>query len=185
MQVYRNPPMLPNLSGLKLEYAIVQIYSKDAGQREVEIGFNVGQGTQDIGFRNTINILFDASPSVKVTLNVKDDDGSPTMASFLITDGIERILDDSVQTIGNADIRLGGAQRNLVSNFGGIKTSIRFLLHWWEFIHCLQEGLQLMMNTRIFSFNHRSIVQMENMCYCLPESTMLHLPGDRNTFPKK
>src|SRR5207249_7832397 len=58
MQIYRNPPMLPNLSGLKLEYAILQMYSKDAGQREVEIGFNVGQGTQDIGFRNTINILF-------------------------------------------------------------------------------------------------------------------------------
>ncbi len=58
MQIYRNQPMLSHLSGLKLEYAILQFYSKDAGQREVEIGFNVGQGTQDIGFRNTINILF-------------------------------------------------------------------------------------------------------------------------------
>ena len=105
--------MLPNLSGLKLEYAILQIYSKDAGQREVEIGFNVGQGTQDIGFRNTINILFNISPSVKVTLHVKDDDGSPAMASFLITDGIERMLDDSVQTIANADFRLAAAQEDL------------------------------------------------------------------------
>ena len=43
MQIYRNPPLLPNLSGLKLEYAILQIYSKDAGQREVEIGFNIGR----------------------------------------------------------------------------------------------------------------------------------------------
>jgi len=84
MQVYRNRPLLPNLSGLGLEYAVVQIYSKDAGQREAEIGFNIGQGTQDIGFRNTINILFDIRPSVKVTLQVKDDDGSPAMASFLM-----------------------------------------------------------------------------------------------------
>jgi hypothetical protein len=113
MQIYRNPPMLPNLSGLKLEYAILQIYCKDEGQREVEIGFNVGQGTQDIGFRNTINILFKSIPSVKVTLHVKDDDGSPSMASFLITDGIERILDDSVQTIANADFRLAAAQEDL------------------------------------------------------------------------
>ena len=113
MQIYRNPPMLPNLSGLKLEYAILQIYCKDEGQREVEMGFNVGQGTQDIGFRNTINILFNSIPSVKVTLHVKDDDGSPSMASFLITDGIERILDDSVQTIGNADFRLTAAQEDL------------------------------------------------------------------------
>ena len=65
MQLYRNRPMLPHLSGLKLEYAILQIYSKDAGQREVEVGFNVGQGTQDIGFRNTVNILFSITPSVK------------------------------------------------------------------------------------------------------------------------
>jgi hypothetical protein len=56
--------LLPNLSGLGLEYAVVQIYSKEAGKREVELGFNIGQGTQDIGFRNTINILFDVSPSV-------------------------------------------------------------------------------------------------------------------------
>jgi len=113
IQIYRSPPMLPNLSGLKLEYAIVQIYCKDSGEREVEMGFNVGQGTQDIGFRNTINILFNSIPSVKVTLHIKDDDGSPSMASLLITDGIERILDDSVQTIANADFRLVAAQEDL------------------------------------------------------------------------
>src|SRR6188768_1815723 len=88
MQMYRNRPMLSHLSGLKLEYGILQIYCKDAGQREVEMGFNVGQGTQDIGFRNTINILFNSRPSVKVNLNIKDENGSPTMASLLITDGI-------------------------------------------------------------------------------------------------
>ena len=121
MQIYRNRPMLPTLSGLELEYAILQIYSKDAGQREVEIGFNVGQGTQDIGFRNTINILFTSSPSVKVTLNVKDDDGSPAMASFLITDGIERVLDDSILTIANADRRMALAQRDWLSMFSSPK----------------------------------------------------------------
>src|SRR6266498_783315 len=105
MQMYRNRPLLPNLSGLKLEYAVLQIYSKDAGQREAEIGFNIGQGTQDIGFRNTINILFNIHPSVKVVLHVKDDDGSPTMASFTITDGIERVPDDST-----TDYRLRRAQ---------------------------------------------------------------------------
>jgi len=110
IQLYRNRPMLPNLSGLKLEYAVLQVYSKDAGQREVEIGFNIGQGSQDIGFRNTINILFNISPSVKVTLCVKDDDGAPAMASFLITDGIERILDDSVHTIEKTEFRLIAAQ---------------------------------------------------------------------------
>src|SRR5215204_3699363 len=121
MEIYRNRPMLPTLSGLKLEYVILQIYSKDAGQREAELGFHVGQGTQDIGFRNTVNILFNIEPSVKVTLNVKDDDGSPTMASLLITDGIERVLDDSILTIRNADARTGAAQREWLPVFSGFK----------------------------------------------------------------
>ena len=121
MQIYRNRPMLAHLSGLKLEYAILQLYSKDAGQREIEIGFHVGQGTQDIGFRNTVNILFNSQSSVKVTLNIKDDDGSPGMASFLITDGIERVLDDTLKTIQKADVRVGGAQREWITMFGSAR----------------------------------------------------------------
>ncbi len=109
--IYRNRPLLPNLSGLRLEYAVVQIFSKDAGKREAGIGFNVGQGTQDIGFRNAIPILFDVSPSVKVTLDVKDEDGSPAMASFLITDGIERIRDDSTTNLWKMDFHIAAARR--------------------------------------------------------------------------
>lgn len=111
LQMYRNRPLQASLSGLKLEYAVVQLYSKDAGQREAEMGFNIGQGTQDIGFRNTIHILFNINTSVKVTFDVKDDDGSPTMASFLITDGIERILDDSVNTMSKVGFHVAAAQR--------------------------------------------------------------------------
>lgn len=85
VQMYTNRPLQANLSGLKLEYAVVQIFCKDAGKREAEIGYNVGQGSQDIGFRNTIPVLFDVEPSVKVNFQVKDEDGSAAMASFLIT----------------------------------------------------------------------------------------------------
>ncbi|HYK45463.1 MAG TPA: CehA/McbA family metallohydrolase [Parafilimonas sp.] len=105
IQMYRSRPLLPNLSGLKLEYAVLQVYSKDAGTREAEIGFNIGQGTQDIGFRNTINILFNIQHAVKVVLHVKDDDGSPAMASFTFTDGIERVPDEK-----GTDYRLTLAQ---------------------------------------------------------------------------
>ncbi|WP_229254365.1 CehA/McbA family metallohydrolase [Dyadobacter sp. NIV53] len=85
VQMYTNRPLQPNLSGLKLEYAVVQIFCKDAGKREAEIGYNVGQGSQDIGFRNTIPVLFEVEPSIKVNMQVKDEDGSATMGSFLIT----------------------------------------------------------------------------------------------------
>ncbi len=91
IQMYRNKPMQENLSGLALEYAIVQLYSSEKGKREVEIGFNIGHGSQDVGFRNTISVLFDILPSVKVVLDVKDDDGTPAMASFIFTDSIDRV----------------------------------------------------------------------------------------------
>jgi hypothetical protein len=87
IQIYTKPPLQENLTGLKLEYAIVQIYSKDAGQRDIEVAYNVGQGSQDLGFRNSTHILFNVRPAVKVKLNVKDVDGKPAMSSFLITDG--------------------------------------------------------------------------------------------------
>ena len=94
LSMYQNRPLKVNLSGLSLEYAVVQLNSNIAGSREAQIGFNIGQGTQDIGFRNTIDVLFDIKPSVKVILQVKDDDGSPIMASFVISDGIERLITD-------------------------------------------------------------------------------------------
>lgn len=108
IQMYHNRPLLSNLSGLKLEYAVLQIYSKDAGSREAEIGFNIGQGSQDIGFRNVINVLFNIQPSVEVVLHIKDDDGSSAMASLTITDGIDRILNDTVkrEDMNRVDYRL-------------------------------------------------------------------------------
>jgi len=107
MQMYTSRPLMRNLSGLNLEYAVLQVYSKDSGQREADIGFNIGHGTQDIGFRNTINILFNIKPAVKVVLRVKDDDGSSTIASFTFTDGIARFPNDST-----TDYRLTLAQKN-------------------------------------------------------------------------
>lgn len=89
--VYANPPLKASLSGLELEYRIVQLYSRDAGKREAMLGFNVGQGTQDIGFRSEVPILFDCVPAVNVTLEVLDFDGKPTTASFIIRDALNRV----------------------------------------------------------------------------------------------
>ena len=58
----KTPPMQKQLSGLPVEYQLLEVYSRDAGKRSAEISFNVGQGTQDIGFRNDILVLFHAEP---------------------------------------------------------------------------------------------------------------------------
>ena len=84
-------PLKPRLSGLKLEYRVVLIFSRDAGKREASLAFNIGQGTQDIGFRNSVPILFDCERAVEVRLGVKDVDGAPTTAAFVIRDSRGRI----------------------------------------------------------------------------------------------
>jgi hypothetical protein len=61
--MFDDPPLLRTLSGLELEYRIVRLYSHDAGPREASLAFDVGQGTQDLGFRNHVPILFDCRPA--------------------------------------------------------------------------------------------------------------------------
>ncbi len=89
--LFDKQPLKPRLSGLGLEYRILQLYSRDAGQREATLSFHVGQGTQDLGFRGEVPILFQCQPAVKVTFEVRDVDGEPTMAAFEIYDALGRV----------------------------------------------------------------------------------------------
>ena len=86
LAMFNKSPMKPQLSGLNLEYRIIQLYSRDAGKREARIGFNVGQGSQDIGFRNDVDILFTGLPSTEITLRVLDELGKPSTASLIVRD---------------------------------------------------------------------------------------------------
>lgn len=91
LAMFRDRPLKRTLSGLPVEYRLLQIYSRDAGHREAKISFNVGQGTQDLGFRSDVDILFTCAPAVRVVLEVRDYDGRPTTASFLIRDALGRV----------------------------------------------------------------------------------------------
>jgi hypothetical protein len=91
LEMYDKQPLKPQLSGLALEYRIASLYTRDRGKREAVLGFNVGQGTQDLGFRNTVPILFECRPAVKVVLGVKDFDGKPTTASFVVRDKLGHV----------------------------------------------------------------------------------------------
>ncbi|HWB99207.1 MAG TPA: CehA/McbA family metallohydrolase [Bryobacteraceae bacterium] len=91
LQMYDKQPLRPRLSGLAVEYRILQIFSRDAGKREAKLIFNIGQGTQDLGFRSEIDLLFDARPATKVSLRVLDFDDRPTTGSFLVRDTAGRV----------------------------------------------------------------------------------------------
>jgi hypothetical protein len=89
--MFNDRPLQRDLSGLSLEYRIVQIHSRDAGKREARISFDVGQGTQDLGFRSDVDILFQCETAVALALDVRDEDGRPTMASFTFRDRMGRV----------------------------------------------------------------------------------------------
>lgn len=89
--MYNSQPLQPRLSGLGIEYRIVQLYSRDSGKREATLAMDVGQGTQDLGFRNEFSVLFDCRPSVPVRLTIHDHDGKPTTCSLLVTDQYGRV----------------------------------------------------------------------------------------------
>jgi hypothetical protein len=91
ISIYDRAPMRPRLSGFDIEYVILQVSSRDAGQRSATLSFNVGQGSQDIGFRNDIEVLFTALPAHQVRLRVADEHGRPTTAGFLIKDQWDRV----------------------------------------------------------------------------------------------
>ncbi|MBS0207564.1 MAG: CehA/McbA family metallohydrolase [Planctomycetes bacterium] len=88
---YTDQPLAKELSALKVEYRVVELYSRDAGKREAKLMFDVGQGTQDLGFRSELNVLFDCAPAQAVTLRVLDTDGRPTTGHFVFRDGRGRV----------------------------------------------------------------------------------------------
>jgi hypothetical protein len=52
----------PRLSGKRLEYRLLRLTPRQAGKREATLRFDVGQGTQDLGFRAEVPILFVVRP---------------------------------------------------------------------------------------------------------------------------
>ncbi|QDU64108.1 hypothetical protein Pan216_49970 [Planctomycetes bacterium Pan216] len=89
--MFDDQPMTKSLSGLGVEYRLLQLFCRDVGKREATLAFDVGQGTQDLGFRSEVALLFDSLPASPVTLRVLDHDGEPTMAWFRITDKLGRV----------------------------------------------------------------------------------------------
>ncbi len=91
VEMFQSPPLTANLSGLKVEYAIALLYSSESGKREATLAFDVGQGTQDLGFRAETPVLFEVRPGIAVKLVAKDFDGKPTTARYTFTDRMNHV----------------------------------------------------------------------------------------------
>ena len=99
VEMFSASPMTGNLSGLKVEYALALIYSADAGQREAIIGFDAGQGTQDLGFRGELPVLFSVRPAVPVRVAIRDHDGQPTTGRLAFFDRVGHVYPPQVKRL--------------------------------------------------------------------------------------
>ncbi|PYV86341.1 MAG: hypothetical protein DMG05_20000, partial [Acidobacteria bacterium] len=99
VEMFSSPPMTRNLSGLRVEYALALIYSSEAGQREAILGFDVGQGSQDLGFRGELPVLFNIRPVVPVRLSIRDHDGKQTTGRFTFFDRAGHVYPPQVKRL--------------------------------------------------------------------------------------
>ena len=90
VEVFTSRPMTEKLSGLEVEYVIALVHSSEAGKREATLVFDIGQGTQDLGFRSELPVLFDVRPAVPVKLSIVEE-GAPSIARLTIRDRQGRV----------------------------------------------------------------------------------------------
>jgi hypothetical protein len=91
LATWTKPPLDPYLSGLQIEYRILQVYSRDPGKREADFEADADHGAQDLGYRSSVPVLFDCMPSFDILLRIQDVDGSPTVAGLIVTDHLNRV----------------------------------------------------------------------------------------------
>jgi hypothetical protein len=58
-------PFGEKLSGRRLEYRLLRLRPRESGKREATFQFDVGQGTQDLGFRAEVPVLFAIQKSTR------------------------------------------------------------------------------------------------------------------------
>jgi hypothetical protein len=99
LSLLNGEPMQTNLSGLRVEYKIVALYSRDAGKREAKFVFNVGHATEDLGSRSEADVLFNCLPAQPITLRILDEENKPTTGCFVVRDKVGRVYPSQVKRL--------------------------------------------------------------------------------------
>ncbi len=80
-------PSKHNLTGLEVNYGVVFVTCSERGKRDATLSFNVGQGTQDLGFRSDLPIVFNTLPVYPLEIQqITDATGEDLMAGLIIKD---------------------------------------------------------------------------------------------------
>ncbi len=97
-ELLKNPPKLsikqpsgPTLTGLSLEYHLLQLYSRDVGKREAKLTFTIGHEEQNSSSQNIVDIPFQCLPTQELTFHIIEENNEPATAAFVIRDSQKRI----------------------------------------------------------------------------------------------
>ena len=94
LMMFDRQPLTERLSGLTLEYRVLQLYSRDAGRRSARLAFELvwPEGSSGYDTRsNEVPVLFDCRPARLVRWRVQDESGKPAVAAFVIRDALGRV----------------------------------------------------------------------------------------------
>ncbi len=89
LMMYQKQPLLRHLSGLELEYRILQVYCRDSGRKEARLGFSLWRDTdkqKPFAKSTEVTYVVESVPAVLVQLRVHDHDGKPTTAALTFRD---------------------------------------------------------------------------------------------------
>jgi hypothetical protein len=97
LMAFGGQPLVRDLSGLAIEYRVIQVYCRDAGRKEAALRFFLGRATREVAAAEPLSLLFESVPAVLVHLRVQDDDGAaaragrPVVAAFTFKDALGRV----------------------------------------------------------------------------------------------
>jgi hypothetical protein len=94
LMMFNAQPLVRSLSGLEVEYRILQIYCRDSGRKEGHLAFSLWRDAdkkKPAVTSHEVAYIFESQPAVLVHLRVVDDDGRPTTASFVFRDRRGRV----------------------------------------------------------------------------------------------
>jgi hypothetical protein len=91
LEEYETAPLQPNLGGLPIEYRVVQLSSRDPGERHARFSFGFAAVNAPLGVVTEIETRFTARTARTIALRIVDEHGQPTTAALEIRDSLGRV----------------------------------------------------------------------------------------------
>jgi hypothetical protein len=79
------------LSGIPVEYSVIQVFSRDSGRRSANVGLSIFPKSGGIPSEFNREFKFECLPSRVVTLGILDSDGRGCVASLTIKDKLDHV----------------------------------------------------------------------------------------------